>query len=134
VKASGGPASRRRSWRWAERRGLVPEGRWKALADLEECLRLAQDAQLARESLADVRAALALAEARARALEAALLEAERRFCRWGEAAPCGLHALVRRALEGRGTEGREPGAPYPLPRSGAARGSAALVNGHGPVR
>ena len=62
---------------------------------LEECLRLAQDAQLAREALADVRAALAQAEARAKALEAALLEAERRFCRCGEAAPCGLHALVR---------------------------------------
>jgi hypothetical protein len=72
---------------------------------LEECLRLAQDAQLAREALADLRAALAQAEARARALEAALLEAERRFCRCGEAAPCGLHALVRRARDGAG-EGR----------------------------
>ena len=69
---------------------------------LEECLRLAQDAQLAREALADVRAALAQAEARAKALEAALLEAERRFCRCGEAAPCGLHALVRRARDGEG--------------------------------
>ena len=49
-----------------------------------------------------MRAALAQAEARARALEAARLEAERRFCRCGEAAPCGLHALVRRALDGEG--------------------------------
>jgi hypothetical protein len=67
---------------------------------LHECLRLAQDAQLAREALADLRAALARAEARA--LEGALLEAERRFCRCGEAPPCGLHALVRRALDGPG--------------------------------
>jgi hypothetical protein len=52
-----------------------------------------------------VRAALAKAEARARALEAALLEAERRFCRCGAAAPCGLHALVRRALDGGGRKG-----------------------------
>jgi hypothetical protein len=72
---------------------------------LEECLRLAQDAQLAREALAGLRAALERADARARALEAALLEAERRFCRCGEAAPCGLHALVRRALDGE-EEGR----------------------------
>jgi hypothetical protein len=69
---------------------------------LEECLRLAQDARLAHEALADLRAALGRAEARARALEAALLEAERRFCRCGEEAPCALHTLVRRALEGEG--------------------------------
>jgi hypothetical protein len=69
---------------------------------LEECLRLAAQAQRAREALADPRAALRRAEARARALEAALLEAERRFCRCGEQAPCGLHALVRRALDGEG--------------------------------
>jgi hypothetical protein len=69
---------------------------------LEECLRLAQDAQLAREALADVRSAVAQAEARARALEVALLEAERQFCRCGGEAPCGLHALVRRALDGEG--------------------------------
>ena len=30
------------------------------------------------------------------------LEAERRFCRCGEAAPRGLHALVRRARDGEG--------------------------------
>jgi hypothetical protein len=66
----------------------------------EECLRLAAETQRAREALADLRAALGRAEARARALEAALLEVERRFCRCGEAAPCGLHALVRRALDG----------------------------------
>jgi hypothetical protein len=69
---------------------------------VEECLRLALDARLAREALADLRAALGRAEARARALEAALLEAERRFCRCGDAAPCGLHALVRRARDGEG--------------------------------
>jgi hypothetical protein len=69
---------------------------------LEECLRRAQDAQHTREALADLRAALARAEARARALEAALLEAERRFCRCDDAAPCGLHALVRRARDGEG--------------------------------
>jgi hypothetical protein len=51
---------------------------------LEECLRLAQDARLAREALADLRAALDRAEARTRPLEADLLEAERRFCRCGE--------------------------------------------------
>jgi hypothetical protein len=73
---------------------------------LEECLRLAQDARLAREALADLRASLAKAEARSRALEAALLEAEWRFCRCGEEAPCGLHALVRRALDGDGEGGQ----------------------------
>jgi hypothetical protein len=78
--------------------GCLRPGGTDGRADaLEECLRLAQDAQLARETLADLRATLDRAEARARALEAALPQAKRRFCRCGQAAPCGLHALVRRA-------------------------------------
>jgi hypothetical protein len=71
---------------------------------LEHCLRLAEEVERSRAVHADLRGRLGQAERAAAAMRQALQEMEAEYCRCHvrRGRVCGLHAIVRRALDGEG--------------------------------
>jgi hypothetical protein len=71
---------------------------------LEQCLRLADEVDRSRAVHADLRNRLDQAERAAASMRQALQEIEAAFCRCDgrRGRVCGLHAIVRRALDGEG--------------------------------
>ena len=71
---------------------------------LEHCLRLADEVERSRAVHADLRNRLDQAERAAATMRQALQEIEAAYCRCdvGRGRVCGLHAIVRSALDGEG--------------------------------
>jgi hypothetical protein len=93
-----------------EQRGRLSGGNGWASQDtadpLEQCLRLADEVERSRAVRADLRDRLARVERAAAVMRQALQEIEAAYCRCDgrRGRVCGLHALVRRALDGEGDE------------------------------
>jgi hypothetical protein len=83
---------------------------WETADALERCLTLAAEVEGSRAVHADLRGRLDRAERAAAAMRQALQKIEAAYCRCDgrRGRVCGLHALVRRALDGEGGKLSQP--------------------------